>query len=439
MTELSTLYQRPAELLQTLIRFDTTNPPGNEYECIAYLRGLLDELGFETSILALDPSHPNLIVRVKGQGKAAPLLLQGHVDVVTTANQDWTHPPFEGVFADGHVWGRGALDMKGGVAMMLCALMRLQAENITPPGDLIATFLSDEEHHGYYGAGYLVSQHPQLFEGVRYAIGEGGGASVYIDGHHFYPIMVAEKQACWMQLVIRGPGGHASVPHRGTAMAKLGRFLQTLDQKRLPVHITPSVHVMISAYADALPEPISSQLRSLLNPELTDSVLDTLGEEFRFFDALLHNTVNPTVVHGGIQINVIPSEITLDLDGRLLPGYAYDDMIGELCALLGEDFEVRPIQYQPNPMQPDMALYGLFADVLREVDGDGIPVPDVNPGVTDGAFFAQLGIQNYGFLPMRLPPGLDYHGLVHAADERVPMDALHFGVEALYRTLQRFT
>jgi acetylornithine deacetylase/succinyl-diaminopimelate desuccinylase-like protein len=221
-------------------------------------------------------------------------------------------------------------------------------------------------------------------------------------------------------------------------MAKLGRFLQMLDQKRLPVHITTSVAVMISAYADALPKPISSQLLSLLNPELTDSVLDTLGEEFRFFDALLHNTVNPTVVHGGIATNVIPSEITLDLDGRLLPGYTYDLMMEELCGLLGDDFEVRPIQYQPNPMQPDMALYGLFADVLREVDGDGIPVPDVNPGVTDGAFFAQLGIQNYGFLPMRFPPGLDYHALVHAADERVPVDALHFGVEALSRTLQRF-
>ena len=126
----SGIHERPAELLQNLIRFDTTNPPGNEAECVAYINSLLTEAGFDTVLLARDPDRPNLLARLKGRGTAPPLLVYGHVDVVTTAGQQWTHPPFEGKETDGHIWGRGALDMKGSVAMMVSAFLRARAEGL---------------------------------------------------------------------------------------------------------------------------------------------------------------------------------------------------------------------------------------------------------------------------------------------------------------------
>ena len=149
----------PAELLQKLIRFDTTNPPGNEQACVEYVDRLLTGHGFETTILARDEARPNLVTRLPGRGEAPPLLFYGHLDVVSTENQVWTYPPFEGQLADGFVWGRGALDMKGAVAMMLAALMCAQAQSLAPAGDVLLALVADEEVSGAYGAGYLVNNH----------------------------------------------------------------------------------------------------------------------------------------------------------------------------------------------------------------------------------------------------------------------------------------
>ncbi|MCP4417496.1 MAG: M20/M25/M40 family metallo-hydrolase, partial [Chloroflexi bacterium] len=197
---------------------------------------------------------------------APPLLMQGHVDVVTTADQAWQHDPFAGELIDGMIWGRGALDMKGGVAMMVAAFLKMQMESITPPGDLILTILSDEEAKGAFGARFLVEEYPEQFENVQFAIGEFGGFTMQIAGQTFFPIMVAEKQLCSLQLTVRGPGGHGSAPIQGGAMAKLGEILNKLDRTRLPVHITPEVRAMYSRMASNVPFPTSLILRLLLNP-----------------------------------------------------------------------------------------------------------------------------------------------------------------------------
>jgi len=438
MTRTTAVHAHPADIAQRLIRFDTTNPPGSEILCITYLNDLLAEAGFETQIRAKEPSRANLITRLKGEGNAPPLLLQGHVDVVSTANQPWTHPPFDGMVKDGYLWGRGALDMKGGVAMMVAALMRAKAESASLPGDVILAVVSDEEYEGIYGARYLVEEYPYLFEGVRYAIGEGGGVASYISGRRFYPIMVGEKQVCWMQATVRGSGGHASMPVRGEAMAKLARLLIQLDTHRLPVHLTPVVQQMIEALMHALPAPESDLICKLLEPELVDTALDNLGEEGRRLNALLRNTVTPTVVRGGSQTNVLPTEITVQLDGRLLPGCTPDDMLAELRPIIGDDVEIEITQFNPGPPPPDMALYDTLADILRQADPSGVPIPDMTPGVTDAAFFSRLGIQTYGFLPLNMPPDFEWWRTIHNADERVPVAALEFGTNALFSALQRF-
>ena len=207
---MANIYQRPAELLQRLIQFDTTNPPGNETECIAYIDTLLKNSGLATTRLVKDPERPNLITRLKGQGSAPPLLMYGHVDVVTTTGQEWTHPPFEGKLVDGFIWGRGALDMKSGLAMMLSAVMRARMESLVPAGDIVLAILCDEEAGSEYGAKYLVENHSDHFSKIRYALGEFGGFTNHIGTKRFYPIQIAEKQICWIKATVRGPGGHGA-------------------------------------------------------------------------------------------------------------------------------------------------------------------------------------------------------------------------------------
>ena len=434
----SPIYQRPVEILQNLIRFDTTNPPGNEAECVAYVNKLLIGAGFTTILLAKTPNRPNLIARLKGQGNAPPFLLYGHVDVVTTLGQAWTHPPFEGVIADGCVWGRGALDMKGGVAMMLAAFLRAKAEGLSLSGDVVLAILSDEEGGSDYGAKYLVETHPEQFKGIRHALGEFGGARFYFGHKKLYPIMVAEKQICWMKAHVRGPGGHGAFPMRGGTMARLARLLQHLEQRRLPVHITPSARRMVEGMASALSFPQNLILRQLLNPTLTDLILKLLGTRGQGLEPLFHNTVNATIVRGGDKINVIPSEIALELDGRLLPGYSPDDMVAELHRIVGNEVELEVARHDPGPAEPDMGFFDALTDILREADPGAMPVPMFMPGVTDGRFFSRLGIQTYGFTPMNLPPGLQLLQKAHAADECIPVESLDFGASAIYRALQLY-
>ncbi|MBN1658412.1 MAG: M20/M25/M40 family metallo-hydrolase [Anaerolineae bacterium] len=431
----------PAELLQQLIRFDTTNPPGNEAPIIAFLADMLAAAGLETTILARDPARPNLLARLPGRGGAPPLLLYGHVDVVTTEGQAWSVPPFEGRVADGCIWGRGALDMKGAVAMYAAALLRAVDEGLAPAGDLLFAATADEEVDTGYGVRYLVDEHAGLFESVRYAVSESGAFSLPLGRGTLYPVMVGEKQTCALRATVRGPGGHGSVPVRGGAMARLGALLRRLDRHRLPVHLTPTVGQMIEGFASVLPSVQARILRLLLRPRLTDRILDLIGAQGTLLSPLLHNTASPTVVHAGKQINVIPSEVAVLLDGRLLPGQGPDDMLRELHALLDPvvpGVEIEVTRYEPGPPEPDMGLFDTLSQILRQADPGGTPVPMLMPAVTDARHFARLGIQTYGYTPMKLPAALDFWKLIHAADERVPVDALEFGTDCVYRLLQQY-
>ncbi len=423
------------EILQNLIRFDTTNPPGNERDCIAYIQGLLLDAGIESLVLGRTPERTNLVARLKGTGNAPPLLLYGHVDVVTTANQSWKYPPFEGRIVDGYLWGRGALDCKGPVALFLAALLKAKAEGHSLPGDVIFAAVADEENMGSYGVGYLVKEHADLFKGVRYALGEFGGFNLTLAGKRFYPIMIAEKQICAVKATFHGLGGHASMPVHGQAMAKLARTLQILDQRSLPVHITPAVRTMLNAMANALSTPTRLILRQLLNPHLTDFLLNLLGSQASLFAPLLHNTASPTMLQASDKFNVIPGEVSLGLDGRLLPGLKPELMLAELRALLGPDVHLEVEHFEPGPAEPDLGFFASLAHILQTLDPQGIPLPYVLSAVTDARLFSPLGIQTYGFTPLRLPDDFNFTRTIHAADERVPLAALDFGVQAVLQAM----
>ena len=388
-------------------------------------------------IISRDPRRPNLLARLAGRGESAPLLLQGHVDVVP-ARGEWRHEPFAGEIAEGYVWGRGALDMKGGVAMMLAAFMRAKASGVSPPGDVILCLMSDEEAGSDYGAEFLVREHPELFAGVRYSIGEFGGFTMHLAGRRLYPVMVAEKQVCWTRATFHGRAGHGSLPIRGSAIGKLGRLLARLDTRRLPVHITPAARAMVEAIAEEMPTALAIPLRGLLKPQLTNRLLDAFGERGRVFDPLLHNTASANVVQGGEKINVIPGEASMELDCRLLPGFGPERLFAELRALAGVEMELEVIRHDPVAAQPDLSLFETLSETLRELDPAARAVPLLLPAVTDGRFFSRLGIQTYGFLPMQLPEDMAFMELIHAENERLPVDSLEFGTRAIGKVLERF-
>ncbi len=440
--DLDPAYLDPVALTQRLVRFDTTNPPGNEGQCIEHIKSLLDGAGIQNQVLAKTPGRPNLIARLPGDGSAPPLLLQGHVDVVPADPAHWRQPPFGGDLVDGYLWGRGSLDMKSGIAMMLYAMIRAKADGMTPAGDIVLALVCDEEAGGDLGARYLVENHAEQFDGVRYAIGEFGGFSFNLGRRRFYPIMVSEKQVCHLRATFRGVSGHASLTQRDNPMTGLARFLRRVQSSQLPVHVTPEARMMFQAIGKHLSLPGRAGIAALLNPRFTALALRLLGPRGQFFEPLFRNTVAPTVVRGGEQINVVPNEVSVDLDGRLLPGLGPEQLVSELAEVAGAGPEapinIEVLRYDAGPARPDLGLFDTLSSVLKEADPEGIPVPMLMPAATDGRLFARLGIQTYGFLPMLLPETLDFAAAIHGPDERVPVEAINFGAGAVYRLLQRY-
>lgn len=428
----------PAVLLQELIRFDTTNPPGNEGACLDHLRRLFAERGVDGIILADLPARPNLVVRVPGRGEAPPLLMQGHVDVVSTVGQEWTHPPFAGVETDGVIWGRGALDMKGGVAMMATAALRALDEGTKPAGDVILAFLADEEAGGAYGARYLVENHAALFEGVRHGLGEVGGVRQEIAGLAVYPIMAAEKRVVRIRLTVHGPGGHGSFVHRGGTMARLGRVLTALDTARLPLHVDPIVERLVRTVAERGDAALAPVLLRLLDPTTAEETIDALGPHAALLDPILHNTANVTILEAGTSDNVIPARAELVLDVRVLPRSSTDEVVSELRAVVGEEVELSVLHDSPAGPPPRLdACFELLREILEAMEPGSIAVPFMLSGATDAHHFARLGIQGYGYLPLNLPADFSLE-TIHAADERVPASALEFGTQALSQVYQRY-
>jgi len=318
------------------------------------------------------------------------------------------------------------------------AFVRAHQDGVSLPGDVILALVSDEEAGGNTGAGWLTRSHPELFDGVRYAVGEFGGFSKTYRGRKFYMVQVAEKQGCQVQAVARGPGGHGSLVHHDTAPTRMSQFLVKLDRTPLPFHVHPVTRMMIEAMSGSLPMPDCAFLKLLLNPAFTGRMLRRMGAAGHELEPLFRNTANATVIAGGEKTNVIPSEVTVALDCRMLPGYDAEDLIAELQQIAGPDIELQAIRFEPKPWVLNMGLFDTLSGIIREQDPEGVSVPMLMPAGTDGRHFATLGIQTYGWMPMNLPADFDFLKTIHAANERIPVSALHFGSEALFQLLRRF-
>jgi acetylornithine deacetylase/succinyl-diaminopimelate desuccinylase-like protein len=423
-----------AAIASDLIKIDTTNPgdhsgPG-ERAAAEHVAGLLAEVGLEPVVLESHPKRTSLVARIEGQDQARPaLLIHGHLDVVPADPDDWRVHPFSGDTEDGCVWGRGAVDMKDMDAMMLAVVRQRLREGRRPPRDVVLAFVADEEAGGTWGARWLVDNHPELFEGVSEAIGEVGGFSVTIGGRRLYLIQTAEKGLAWMRLIARGIAGHGSMLQPDNAVTELAEAVARIGRHEWPVRLTPSVRAFLDEAAAALGiDAHQNEYRDLLAK---------LGPISRIVGATLTNTANPTMLSAGYKVNVVPQVASAQVDGRFLPGHE-EEFFAEVDGLLGPGLRREFVQHDiALETTLDGELAGAMAAALLDEDPDGRIVPYCMSGGTDAKSFSRLGIRCFGFSPLRLPADLDFAGMFHGVDERVPVDALRFGVRVLDRFLDR--
>ncbi|WP_433558401.1 M20/M25/M40 family metallo-hydrolase [Pseudonocardia xinjiangensis] len=419
------------ELASELIRIDTTNTADpdttvGEREAAEYVAAKLTEVGFEVEVVESGgPRRDNVICRLKGADpERGALLVHGHLDVVPADPSEWSVHPFSGAVQDGYVWGRGAVDMKDMVAMTIAVARRFKRDGVVPPRDIVFAFLADEEAGGRLGAQWLAANRPDLFEGCTEAVGEVGGFSLTLaEDRRVYLIEAAEKGIAWMRLQARGRPGHGSFLHDDNAVTKVAEAVARLGNHKFPLVLTDTVRAFLEQMAE---------LTGLEFPEDDlEGAIAKLGPLSRIVGATIRDTANPTMLSAGYKANVIPSSAEAVVDCRVLPGRE-EAFLREVDELLGPDVTREWVTNLPAVETPfGGPLTDAMAAALRTEDPGAVTVPYMLSGGTDAKSFQDLGMNCYGFAPLRLPPDLDFASLFHGIDERVPVDSLKFGARVL--------
>ncbi|MET0450237.1 MAG: M20/M25/M40 family metallo-hydrolase [Mycobacterium sp.] len=432
------------DLVSALIRFDTSNTgeldtTRGERECADWVAQQLQDVGYETEYVESGaPGRGNVFARLRGAdpGRGA-LLIHGHLDVVPAEAADWSVHPFSGAVEDGYVWGRGAIDMKNMIGMMIAVARHLKRAGIVPPRDLVFAFVADEEAGGKYGCGWLVENRPDLFAGITEAIGEVGGFSLTVphrDGgdKRLYLIETAEKGMRWMRLSARGRAGHGSFVHddKDNAVTTLAGAVDRLGRHDFPIVLTDTVAQFLAAVGEETGHAFDPH-----SPDL-DGTIAKLGPIGRIIGATLRDSANPTMLKAGYKANVIPATAEAIVDCRVLPGHLaeFEATVDELIGPNVTREWVTELPAYETTFDGD--LVDAMNASLLSVDPDARIVPYMLSGGTDAKHFARLDIRCFGFIPLRLPPDLDFAALFHGVDERVPVESLTFGTEVLMHFLQ---
>jgi len=418
-------------LLSDLIRINTSNPTHPERPAAEWAAERLAEVDIDARIFESEPGRASVVARVPGSDPTrSPLLIHGHLDVVPADAAEWTVHPFSGEVRDGYVWGRGAIDMKDMNAMTLAVLRNWARRDHRPPRDIVLAFVADEESGGVYGAHWLVDNHPELFVDCSEAISEVGGYSYSIGNDlRLYPIETAEKGINWLRLRATGTPSHGSMLHDDNAVTRLAAAVSRIGAHEFPVVVTDTVRRFLEELAALTGLPI--------DPDNPEPSLRTLGSAARVIGSTIRNTANPTMLSAGYKANVIPGTAEATIDARFLPGHEAE-MLETLDELIGDGIDretlIRDIAVETSF---DGAVVDAMAEALRSEDPGARPVPYLMSGGTDAKSFSTLGIRCFGFVPVRLPPDLDFITIWHGIDERVPIDGLRFGVRVLDRFLSR--
>ncbi|MDI3385309.1 M20/M25/M40 family metallo-hydrolase [Streptomyces sp. B-S-A8] len=420
-----------------LIRIDTTNRGGGdcrERPAAEYAAAQLAGAGLEPALLERTEGRTNVVARLPGTDPGADaLLVHGHLDVVPAEAADWQVDPFSGEVRDGVVWGRGAVDMKNMDAMILAVVRAWARAGVRPRRDLVIAFTADEEASAVDGSGFLADRHPGLFEGCTEGISESGAFTFHAAPDlQLYPIAAGERGTGWLKLTARGRAGHGSKVNRANAVSRLAEAVARIGAYEWPVRLTPTVRACLAELAR-----LHGLHVDVTAPDFdADVLIGKLGRAAELVEPTVRGSANPTMLRAGYKVNVIPGVAQAHVDGRFLPD-GEEEFRATLDALTGPDVDWEFDHREAALEAPvESRTFARMRAAVEEFAPQGHVVPYCMSGGTDAKQFSRLGIRGYGFSPLRLPPGFDYQALFHGVDERVPVDALHFGVRVLDRFLR---
>lgn len=449
--DLDRLTDECVRTLSRLIRFNTANPPGNETECARWIADQLGGAGIRCHVFEPQPGRGSVIGRLPalapGGARRKPLLLMSHIDVVPADPSEWTHDPFSGVVADGHVWGRGALDMKNAVAVWMTLLSALARARVPTDRDVIFMAAADEEAGGYLGAGWLAEHQWPLLDSEA-ALNEGGGHGVRVNGRLYYSLQTAEKAGCRFRVVARGTPGHGSIPLEDNAVVHLAAAVAALGRARLPIKLTDTVRAFLAAMADDQPEEAGAALRSALEPGRTEGEIEAALDRAiadphlrAELSALMRNTLSPTMLAGSGKVNVIPARAEAIIDCRILPGENEATVRRQAEAVLARTGLLDKVELEivPRSVPPESPAEGPLVDAIQAAMRRHSPnarvVPYMLTGATDARYLRPRGVPVYGFVPV-LPE--DDLRRVHAFDERISIASLRFALQVMWDVLVDF-
>ncbi|HLS62495.1 MAG TPA: M20/M25/M40 family metallo-hydrolase [Ruania sp.] len=423
-------------ICRELIRIDSSNygdgsGPG-EREAAEYVMGLLTEVGYDPVYFESADRRANVVVRIPGTDPARDaLVVHGHLDVVPAEASEWKMDPFGGEEMDGMIWGRGAVDMKDMDAMILAVVRDMKRTGWQPPRDLVIAFFADEEHGGTYGARWAVDNKPELFEGATEAISEVGGYSVEVNGRRAYLLQTAEKGIAWLRLIADGTAGHGSQINTDNAVTRLAEAVGRIGRHSWPLSLSPTVRALLDGVAELTGTGYDPEDRTSI-----EALAASLGSASKFVNATLAANANPTQLDAGYKANVVPSGAEAVIDVRFLPGEE-EQTVQTIRELAGEGIRLQDVQRNIALEVPfGGELVDRMVSALDAEDPGAVVLPYMLSGGTDNKSLARLGITGYGFAPLQLPPELDFAGMFHGVDERVPVESVQFGVRVLDRFLR---
>lgn len=429
--------------LQALIRFDTTNPPGNELPLAGHLVTVFKGDGIESQLLIPGPDRAAVIARLKGNGARRPVMLLAHMDVVAVEKDKWSCDPFGGVVRDGYLYGRGAIDDKGMLAANLMAMLLLKRfvvdAGVELARDVVFVATSDEESGGAFGMEWLVREHRDLLD-AEFAINEGGRTRIIEGGRRYLAIQTAEKSSHMVTITARGPAGHAAIPLAGNAIFRLGRALAKLADYREPVTLTETTRRFFGLLSRVWPVEQERDAMSALVSE--DAAESARGAEvlsrIPVLNAVMRNGISAVRLMGGIAGNIIPAEASAVLNVRTIPGHRIEDIVNRMTAWLddpGVSIAISTHGEEAPGSDPDSAMFTAIAEVVGMLDPEMTVVPYLSTGGTDSAHLRRIGIQAYGVLPFPMEQSDEER--MHGHDERVPVKSLHFGTRLIFEAVRR--
>jgi acetylornithine deacetylase/succinyl-diaminopimelate desuccinylase-like protein len=445
---LTEIEQEITRFLSDLIRINTTNPPGNETAAANFIAQYLAKEGFKTEVIESAPGRGSVITRLKGSGEKPNLLLLSHIDVVAANPSEWTVDPFAGTVKDGYVYGRGAYDMKGMTAVEVLTLLFLKRNNIPLKGDVVLAATADEEKGGEEGAGFLLMNHKEKVW-CPYVLNEGGGLAIPQKKGNVYPVQTAEKGILWFKIKAKGTPGHGSTPNMAdNAIVRMNKVITKIGEYQPETFYVPTLRQFLTEVAKLNPDLEEYFLRLLANPTQSEQILDELAKKDKALAEEIRprtkTTITPTIIHGGVKENIIPSDCEAVFDCRVLPGQSVDTTFSIIKGLLQDvgfeklSFEIIQM-HDGNESTTQTPLYTAITSVLREFEPNCGVTPTLTTGGTDSRFFRETGSICYGFHPMRPDEPNDLlEKRMHGIDERITVENLVFGTSIFYETVRRF-